>query len=63
MHTSFTPGSDRKSTFLASLADEVIKKILSSDIEGYQEIGEAIIESLDEKHIQATFKDADAFNT
>lgn len=62
MHTSFTPGSDRKSTFLASLADEVIKKILSSDIEGYQEIGEAIIESLDEKHIQATFKDADAFN-
>jgi hypothetical protein len=62
MHTAFTPGSSRKSTFLASLADEVIKKILSSDTEGYGEIGEAIQESLDEKHIQATFKNADAFN-
>ena len=62
MHTSFTPGSSRKSTFLASLADEVIKKILSSDIEGYKEIAEVISESFNEKHLQATFKNTDAFN-
>ena len=62
MHNEFTPGSSRKSTFLSNLADEAIKKILSSDISGYKEIGEVITESLDEKHIQATFKNSDAFN-
>lgn len=62
MHTSFTPGSSRKSTFLANLADEVIKKILSSGTSEYDEIAEVILESLDEKHIQMTFKNPDAFN-
>ena len=62
MHSSFTPGSNRKSTFLANLCDEVIKKILSSKISGYYDIAEVITESLDEKHLQMTFKDPDAFN-
>jgi hypothetical protein len=62
MHTSFTPGSSRKSTFLSNLADGAIKKILSSDISGYATIGEVVQESLDEKHLQMTFKNSDAFN-
>ncbi len=62
MHTSFTPGSSRKSTFLSNLANESIKKVLSSDISGYEDIAEVITESLEEKHLQATFKNSDAFN-
>jgi len=62
MHTSFTPGSSRKSTFLSNLANESIKKILSSNISEYQDIAEVITESLEEKHLQATFKNSDAFN-
>ncbi len=56
MHTEFTPGSTRKSTFLANLANESVRKLLSSDFNDYKDIGDVIIQSLDEKHIQATFK-------
>jgi hypothetical protein len=56
MHTEFTPGSTRKSTFLANLANESVRKLLSSDFNGYKDVGEVIVQSLDEKHIQATFK-------
>ena len=62
MHSEFTPGSSIKATFLASLADATIEKILSSDISGYQQIAEAISESLEEKHLQATFKNSEAYN-
>lgn len=56
MHEEFTPGSSRKSTFLASLADRAVTKILSSDFNGYKEISDVISQSLEEKHLQATFK-------
>ncbi len=56
MHTDFTPGSTRKSTFLANLANESVTKILSSNFSEYKEIGDVITESLSEKHIQVTFK-------
>ena len=56
MHTEFTPGSRRKATFLASLADKTITKILSSDFNEYKDISDVILQSLEEKHVQATFK-------
>lgn len=56
MHSEFTPGSSRKSTFLAELANQVITKIFSSNYEGYKDIADVISSSLDEKHLQATFK-------
>lgn len=56
MHDEFTPGSSRKATFLASLADRAVTKILSSDFNGYRDISDVISQSLEEKHIQATFK-------
>ena len=60
MHDEFTPGSTQKSTFLANLANETVTKILSSDYNGYKEIVSAFLESLDEKHMQAVFKDGEA---
>lgn len=62
MHSEFTPGSSVKATFLSNLANAVIERILSSDIAGYKDIAEVIGESLDEKHLQATFKNSNAFN-
>lgn len=56
MHTEYTPGSSRKSTFLANLANETVTKLLSSDFAGYKDIAEVIVESLNEKHIQGAFK-------
>ncbi len=56
MHTEFTPGSTRKATFLANLANEAVTKLLSSNFAEYKNISDVIIESLTEKHLQATFK-------
>jgi nucleoside-diphosphate-sugar epimerase len=58
MHAEFTPGSTRKSTFLANLANETVTKLLSSKFEDYKDIGDILNSSLDEKHIQATFKNS-----
>lgn len=56
MHTEFTPGSTRKSTFLANLANATVTKFLSSDFTEYKDVLDVLSESLDEKHLQATFK-------
>lgn len=56
MHTEFTPGSNRKSTFLANLANSTVTKFLSSNFDEYKDIADVLIESLKEKHLQATFK-------
>ena len=61
MHESFTPGSTQKSTFLANLANEIIKKILSMNIMELGEMGDVFTESLNEKHLQATFANRDAY--
>ncbi len=60
MHEDFTPGSDRKTTFLANLANETVTKLLSSDFSEYQSVVSVFIDSLNEKHLQAVFKNSDA---
>jgi nucleoside-diphosphate-sugar epimerase len=60
MHEEFTPGSDRKSTFLANLANEIVTKLLSSDFNGYKDILSVFEKSLNEKDLQLVFKNPDA---
>ncbi len=57
MHVDFTPGSTNKSTFLANLANETVKRLLSSDLQQYNDIASVIVESLDQKHMMMYFKD------
>lgn len=62
MHREFTPGSTQKTTFLANLANEIIKKFLSLEINQFVELGDVLISSLDEKHLQVSFKNNSAYN-
>lgn len=62
MHESFTPGSTQKTTFLADLANQIITKILSMEISDLLTLGSVFEESLNEKHLQATFKNTEAYN-
>ena len=62
MHSEFTPGSTQKATFLANLANEIVKKFLSMNISELISVGDILEESLDEKHLQATFRNTQAFN-
>lgn len=62
MHSEFTPGSAQKATFLANLANEIVKKFLSMSISELISTGDILEESFDEKHLQATFKNTQAFN-
>lgn len=58
MHTEFTPGSNRKSTFLANLANEAVTKLFSSNFSEYKDLSDVIVQSLEEKHVQVTFKNS-----
>jgi len=60
IHEEFTPGSDRKATFLANIANEAVTKLLSSNFSGYQLLASVFEEGLNEKHLQAVFKNSDA---
>ena len=62
MHREFTPGSTQKTTFLADLANEIIKKLLSMDIGQIADMSDILQSSLDEKHLQIAFKNNEAFN-
>ncbi len=62
MHEEFTPGSTQKTTFLADLANQIITKILSMNISDLISLGAVFGDSLDEKHLQATFKNSDAYD-
>ncbi len=62
MHEEFVPGSTQKTTFLANLANEIVKKLLSMNIADLMGIADIFEETLDEKHLQATFKNKDAYN-
>ncbi|MDD4382190.1 MAG: DUF4012 domain-containing protein [Candidatus Dojkabacteria bacterium] len=62
LHEEFVPGSTQKTTFLANLANEIIQKLLSKNINDLISLGSVFSESLDQKHLQASFKDRDAFN-
>ncbi len=62
MHESFTPGSTQKATFLADLANQIITKVLSMNTGELSSLAEIFEESLSEKHLQATFKNTNAYN-
>lgn len=62
MHESFTPGSTQKATFLADLANQIITKVLSMNTGELSSLAEIFEESLNEKHLQATFKNTNAYN-
>jgi len=60
MHEEFTPGSNRKSTFLTNLANETVTKLLSSNFSQYKDTLTVFENGLNEKHLQAVFKNAGA---
>jgi len=60
MHTEFTPGSRQKTTFLANLANEVFRKILSSTPSEYNTISNTLYNALCEKHILVYVTNAQA---
>jgi len=62
MHEEFTPGSTQKTTFLANLANEIVKKLLSMNISELLALSDIFEDSLNEKHLQATFQNRDAYN-
>lgn len=62
MHENFTPGSTQKTTFLADLANQIITKLLSTNIKDLIGFGNVFGDALNEKHLQATFKNTDAYN-
>lgn len=62
MHREFTPGSTQKTTFLANLANEIIKKFLSMDINQIIKTGDVLTSSLNEKHMQIAMRDSQANN-
>jgi nucleoside-diphosphate-sugar epimerase len=60
LHSEFTPGSRQKTTFLANLANEVFRKVLSSDASEYSSISTTLYDALQEKHILAYVTNAQA---
>jgi nucleoside-diphosphate-sugar epimerase len=62
MHEEFVPGSSQKTTFLANLANEIVKKLLSMNVADLMGIADIFEKTLNEKHLQATFKNKDAYN-
>jgi len=60
MHGNFTPGESQKATFLANLADEVLRKILSADFEENKNIFEIFLNALDQKNMLLYFTNNDA---
>lgn len=51
IHKDFTPGSRQKTAFLANLANEVLRKVFSSDASQYTKLSQTIYKALNEKHI------------
>ncbi len=62
MHREFTPGSTQKTTFLANLANEMIKKFLSMDMNQIIGMGDVLTSSLNEKHLQVAMRNSQADN-
>ncbi|MCC7289745.1 DUF4012 domain-containing protein [bacterium] len=60
LHSQFTPGQSVKSTFLANLANETLKKLFTLDFTGYKDIADVLFKSLNEKHILVFSKNPDA---
>lgn len=62
LHREFTPGSTQKTTFLANLANEIIKKFLSMDINEIMQMQDVLVSAMDEKHLQIAMRDSKAHN-
>lgn len=60
IHTEFIPGSRQKATFIANLSNATLQKLLSSDGEGWQELGEVLLKGLDEKHVLVYLENSNA---
>ncbi len=59
LHKDFQPGESIKSTFLANLANETLKKIFSLNFDGLKDISDVLTSSLNEKNILVYFVDKD----
>lgn len=57
LHKDFQPGESIKSTFLANLANETLKKIFTLNFDGLKDISEVLTSSLNEKNILVYFAD------
>ena len=62
MHREFTPGSTQKTTFLANLANVIIEKFLTMDINQLLEMGDILTEAMNEKHLQIAMRNSQAHN-
>lgn len=62
LHESFTPGQSQKATFLTTLADEIFKKIFSSDFQENNEVFSVFLNSLDSKNMLVHFENRQASN-
>ncbi|WKZ31511.1 MAG: DUF4012 domain-containing protein [Candidatus Dojkabacteria bacterium] len=60
IHDEFTPGSRQKATFIANLADAVLKKVISSGSDGYRDMSEVFLQALDQKNILITLNNREA---
>jgi len=60
LHERFTPGQSQKATFLTKLADEVIKRIASSDFEENSQVFNSILNSLERKNMLLYFNNINA---
>lgn len=59
LHKDFEPGDSVKSTFLANLANESLRKLFSLDFNGLKDVSDAIFSSLNEKNILVFFNNTE----
>lgn len=60
IHQEFTPGSRQKATFIANLADSVLKNVISSGPDGYRDMSQVFIQALAQKNILITLNNREA---
>ncbi len=60
LHENFSPGQSQKATFLTSLADEVIKKIFSSNLHENKSVLTILLSALESKNMLINFKNLEA---
>ncbi len=60
LHGNFTPGQSQKATFLTKLADEVIRRIVSSNFEENSQVFNSLLRSLEKKNMLLHFNNINA---
>jgi nucleoside-diphosphate-sugar epimerase len=58
MHEEFSPGESQKTPFLTNLSNEILKKLLSSEISEYSAFLDVILESFESKSILFFLEDS-----